>query len=224
MWLSTARFGETLSQALPGLVSITGGSLAAAGCSTRTSISSHCLGILLQCKPSLGKCSSKWLSVSFSICSKPGFAKNESVDFWAYFWKPEDQHTAQKHFASSSTLLCSLLVLLPGPCCSQVKEACVHSSRDANKSLLGNSRHKTLPASLVWGGWLHLTALVIVCVCTTQWLLRGLLSPPPSCQPPLTGTVTSSHTGFGLETCLLNWKQNPIHCVMSWEAVFIKAL
>lgn len=53
--MPTARFGKTLRQAVLGLQSITEGSLAAAGCSARTSVASHCLGILLQCKPSLGK-------------------------------------------------------------------------------------------------------------------------------------------------------------------------
>lgn len=159
MWLSAARFGETLRQAVLGLQSITEGSLAAAGCSARTSISSHCLGILLQCKPSLGK-----VLKQVAKCQLQCLLKTNLLTFECF---SENLNT--------STLPRSILQVLPvlsaacwfPPTPSWVKVACDLSSLDANKSPFGNRRHKTLPASLVWGGWLHLAALVIVYVCTT---------------------------------------------------------
>lgn len=55
MRLPTARFGEMLSWAVPCSQSSAEGSLAAIRCSAGASISLHCVGILLQWEPSLGK-------------------------------------------------------------------------------------------------------------------------------------------------------------------------
>lgn len=153
------------------------------------------------------KHSSKWLSLSFTICLKSRFAKNWSVDIWAHFWKPCHQRTAYQIFCNSfQSPPPSADIPPPAPAILRLRKPVpMCPVMQTNLSLVIKTIKFLHPwhwvgSRALWSSSQHAFAQHSDC---GESCHRCLLLLRVSWRGP--GRVTSN-PGFGLETCLLNWK------------------